>query len=207
MKTLNIIQARMGSTRLPGKVLEPIYKGMCVIDIILEKLKGLDNVLVVPSGEAVLFNQRFNVPIIGGSETNVFSRFITAIEHYKPQVAVRICADNCFIDRNMVTGISEKVRKGAYYASNWHDVEGTKVEAFDPVILLDIAEHTTIFFRGYELNSFDAGINGNNIPDLALDTPEDLKIIKKIFKHFNKIDITIEDLGAAYKTNRRLFET
>ena len=81
MKTLAIIQARMGSTRLPGKVLKKI-SGTPIIGLIvrLQKSKQLNDIIVATS------NNKINKPLIEylkknkikyycGSESDVLSRF------------------------------------------------------------------------------------------------------------------------------------
>ena len=112
-KTLAVIQARMTSTRLPGKVLLslPFPAGDSLIFNLITKLKlcsKIDGIVVVtPTGELqnplINFLNYKGIPTIQGNEIDVLSRFISAIELFNPKTIVRITADNPFIDINKLS--------------------------------------------------------------------------------------------------------
>ena len=109
MKNIAIIQARMGSTRLPGKSLLPI-NGVPIIEWILKRLEYsqyLNNIIfAIPDTKKddllyeFLLSRKAN--IFRGSESDVLTRFYLAASHYDGDNILRICADNPFIDSNSI---------------------------------------------------------------------------------------------------------
>ena len=98
---LFIIQARMGSGRLPGKVLKPIG-GYTILDMIVKRVRqsafydqSRDNLIVAVSDSktddilsAHCLSNRYRVH--RGSEQRVLDRFAQVIEQVKPDIAVRL---------------------------------------------------------------------------------------------------------------------
>lgn len=104
-KPIIIVQARTGSTRLPGKVLKPFYRNESILAILLSKLTavtGIDTVLATtfePADDALEHQAReMGVNFFRGSENNVLERFIACAEYYHAETIVRVCADNPFLD-------------------------------------------------------------------------------------------------------------
>ena len=101
-----IIQARLGSTRLPKKILKPFHKGKCILDIILDTLHQASSdakVIVATttdkSNDALVEHLKQNGELYyRGSENDVLDRFIKAAERYEVDGIVRICSDNPFLD-------------------------------------------------------------------------------------------------------------
>lgn len=101
MKTVAIIQARLGSTRLPMKSLLCL-RGHPVIDWVVDRVSKatlLDDVVVAcpeTPVDAVLADHllRRHVRVVSGSERDVLSRFVLAADVTGAQRIVRICADN-----------------------------------------------------------------------------------------------------------------
>ena len=104
MKFIAIIQARMGSTRLPGKVLMPFH-GKSIIQWVVERVKNatrLEKVIVsIPdtSDNDILEShlKAFNYVIFRGSEDDLVKRFYDASRRYPSDAIVRVCADNPLI--------------------------------------------------------------------------------------------------------------
>ena len=104
-----VLQARMTSTRLPGKSLYPLA-GVPLIEHIINRIKSVTDidhiVLAVPDlpSESNLIEtaKRLNVAIIKGPEEDVLKRFLMAADHVKAQHIVRICGDNPLIDRQLM---------------------------------------------------------------------------------------------------------
>ncbi len=100
MTTLGILQARMTSSRLPGKVLEPIL-GVPMIGRQIERLaraSSLDGLVVATSVDAsddelVAYLGTLGVPVVRGSLTDVLGRFVAMLDAYSPSVVVRLTAD------------------------------------------------------------------------------------------------------------------
>lgn len=130
---LAIVQARMGSTRLPGKVMKEI-KGKPLIGYLLERLghsKTIDKVIVAtsvsPSDDPLCaYLQKTDVEVFRGSEEDVLDRFYRAAQGRKPETLVRLTADSplndpAVIDRTIEYFLSQPLD----YVSN-----GAKVPMF-----------------------------------------------------------------------------
>src|ERR1700675_2507479 len=105
LKTLAVVQARMGSSRLPGKSLRPLL-GRTVLGLLLERLKRarkLDAIVVATSDRAiddpiVSLAGRYGLQSVRGSEDDVLDRFQRAVSEMPAHAIVRICADNPLTD-------------------------------------------------------------------------------------------------------------
>jgi len=115
------IQARMSSSRLPGKVLAPILN-QPLIKHLLDNLSlyvARENIVVITSEESSddplsAYVETLNYSVFRGSLNNVFQRFVDAI-HAKPcDYFVRLCADSPFIDGNLVKYVMDKAALKRY---------------------------------------------------------------------------------------------
>lgn len=105
-----IIQARMGSTRMPGKVLQPFYGTDSILDIIVRKLQNNNFSLpvVLATSDAAsddvlkVWADKNSVPVFRGSEQNVLDRFVQTAEFFGFTNVIRVCADNPFLDESLL---------------------------------------------------------------------------------------------------------
>ena len=103
------VQARMGSTRLPGKSLAPLH-GRPALEWIVERMAGapgVDAVAVLTSdapGDAPLraLCERLGVACVAGSELDVLRRFADGVRQLGPDAVVRITADCPLVDPRVV---------------------------------------------------------------------------------------------------------
>ncbi len=118
MKTIAFIQARVGSTRLRGKVLLKI-KNRTVIEVFLKRLsksKLLNEIVVlIPNSKENDFLD-FKVNSYGfktfrGSENNVLDRFYKASLKFKPQNIVRVTSDNPLVYYKIVDKVISLFKK------------------------------------------------------------------------------------------------
>lgn len=112
-----IIQARVGSTRLPRKILREFYKGTTLLETVVNNLHKVPNTkLVVATSvdsnndELETFLNERNIAVYRGSEDDVLSRFIGAAELFDIEGIVRICSDNPFLDWHGVAALVEKAK-------------------------------------------------------------------------------------------------
>ena len=112
-----IIQARMGSTRLPGKILKPFYGGKTLLETLLENLHKVNGVKVIVATSVNKNNDQLesflrerNELVYRGSENDVLDRFIKAAEENNVEGIVRICSDNPFMDWHGVAKLVEKAK-------------------------------------------------------------------------------------------------
>jgi spore coat polysaccharide biosynthesis protein SpsF len=126
MRVVTIIQARMGSTRLPGKVLEAIA-GRSVLACTVERARrsALAEETVVastdrPADVAIEAEcRRLGVPCFRGSEPDVLDRYLQAARLFQAGAIVRVTADCPLIDpRVMDRVIGAFLAEGPDYASN-----------------------------------------------------------------------------------------
>ena len=112
-----IIQARMGSTRLPRKVLREFYNGQTLLEIVIGNLQKVEETkLVVATSvnsnndELDSFLKEKGVNVFRGDENDVLDRFIRAAEANGIQGVVRICSDNPFLDWHGVASLVDKAK-------------------------------------------------------------------------------------------------
>lgn len=112
-----IIQARMGSTRLPGKILKQFYGDKTLLETLLDNLHKVEGAKVIVAtsvnennDELESFLQSKGELVFRGSENDVIDRFIKAAETNHVDGIVRICSDNPFMDWHGVAQLVEKAQ-------------------------------------------------------------------------------------------------
>ncbi len=104
-----IIQARMSSTRLPGKVLKKI-KGKTLLEILIDRLKHskkIDKIIIATTDNKkdlaiVKLAKKINCPYFVGDENDVLDRFYQTAKKFKANIIVRISSDCPFQDPKLV---------------------------------------------------------------------------------------------------------
>lgn len=104
-----VIQARMGSTRLPGKVLRPVA-GKPLLWHIVHRLKAsrlIEEIAIAttvnPLDEAIVeFGAAHGVAVIRGPEDDVLARFAMAAEQLDADIIVRVSSDAPFLDARFI---------------------------------------------------------------------------------------------------------
>ena len=112
MKPIAIIQARMGSTRLPGKVMKKLA-GVPVIKQVFNRvsmIEGLSGVLVATStldkdDPLAEYCASEEIPLFRGSEDDVLDRYVQASRQVGADIVMRIAADCPFIDPRVSTRV------------------------------------------------------------------------------------------------------
>lgn len=112
MRVVVVIQARMGSTRLPGKVLADLG-GMPVLEWVVRACRAarrVDEVVVATTRHPVddplvELCERLGAPVVRGSEEDVLSRYLLALEEHPADAVVRITADCPFTDPALVDAV------------------------------------------------------------------------------------------------------
>jgi len=203
---LAIVQARMGSTRLPGKVLKKVC-GKPLIEILLHRLsraKKIDKIILATSvskendslTETV---EKLGFEVFRGSEDDVLDRYYEAAKPYSLEAVVRITGDCPIIDPQLVDEVIGLYQENKVdYVSNTEPStypDGLDTEVFS-FIALETAynkaeesferEHVTPFIR---TNGQFKLANYSNEIDLSgerwtVDEPEDFEVIENIINHF-----------------------
>jgi len=205
------MQARMTSTRLPGKVLMPINKKPMLYWVVkrLERSKLIDEiVLAIPNTKESDVLEEFakdnNIVYVRGSETDVLSRYYKASLAVNADVIVRITADCPLVDPTIVDRVIERhLSSEADYTSNVIErtyPKGLDVEVFNFSALEKInsiaetdfqKEHVTTYFlqnpQMFKLQNVTAeGILNNPEISITVDTQQDLDLVCRIYKHFSE---------------------
>ncbi len=117
-KTVALVQARMGSTRFPGKMLQ-LLGNHPILEWVLRRViraKFINEVVLATTDRSiddplVELAKHLGTGVFRGSETDVLGRFAAAAEYYQAETVLRICADNPFVDPDeldrLVRGFSD----------------------------------------------------------------------------------------------------
>lgn len=201
-----ITQARMTSTRLPGKVLKTI-RGKTVLDYHLDRARrsGLPVIVATTTRETddviAAFCRERGVPHFRGSETDVLSRYAEAARAFELTDVVRVTSDCPLIDGEMLAQAAAQYRalKTPTYFSNCLQrcfPRGLDFEFF-PRAALDEAharatepqdrEHVTPYLRrglvaGLAMKSFVRAADASDLR-ITLDTPEDFALLEKLIEN------------------------
>lgn len=126
-KTILIIQARMGSKRLPGKVMMKI-KGKPLLGYVLERVLKLDSIFRIVVATTILpeddliesYVKKFNVDVFRGNPEDVLDRFYKCSKKFNAENIIRISADSPFIDPHIIEKCVQKFQttKNIDYLSN-----------------------------------------------------------------------------------------
>ena len=108
---LIIIQARMGSTRLPGKVLREVDDGMTVLDLMIKRIGicSLPFVIATTTEEKdnpiVEFLHQKSLPVFRGSESDVLARFYNCALSNGARTIVRLTSDCPLVDAKLISNM------------------------------------------------------------------------------------------------------
>ena len=228
MKVLAIVQARMGSTRLPNKVMKPIG-GVPMIELLLKRLtksEELDQIVVATSIDSrnlplVEHVQRLGFACERGSENDVLERYVQAAEKHRADVVVRITGDCPLVDPGLVDDCIREFRKqDVDYLSNTNpptypdglDVAVVKIEALQIASRSTVDSYEREHVMPYVRNSkkFRLGYvkNSEDISSLrwTVDDPEDFEVITNVFEYFkSNIHFDWKDVLELQKVHPELF--
>ncbi|MEI9990240.1 MAG: NTP transferase domain-containing protein [Rhizomicrobium sp.] len=205
LRIVAIIQARMGSTRLPGKVLRPIAGRPLLWHIVhrLKKSHLIEDIAVATTTNAaddaiVEFGKENGVAVIRGPEDEVLARFALAAEATDADVIVRVSSDAPFIDAGFIDHLlTAMIAQGGDYVL-MRDGARTAHEGVDPFtrrgldkLMMDAQddavarEHVTGYFKLHP--DFVPIARASAYPELAreggrltVDTPDDLAFIEAV---------------------------
>jgi spore coat polysaccharide biosynthesis protein SpsF (cytidylyltransferase family) len=225
MKTLAILQARVSSSRLPGKVLLPILGEPMLFRQIerIRRAKRIDQMIVATSSDPsddVLARECANrgVACARGSLDDVLDRFVCSARPYQPEVVIRLTGDCPLADPHLIDAMLDKFEADDLdYLTNADpptfpdglDVEVLRFEcllaAHREAKLPSEREHVTPFLRAHP-ERFRLG-NFRSATDLSalrwtVDEPRDLEFVRSVYQgiypekpNFSTGDI-LEFLGA-----------
>lgn len=229
--TVAIIQARMGSSRLPGKVMKPVAS-VPLIDRVIRNALAVPkiNQVAVATSEKPDDNvlaahiRKLDADLYRGSESDVLGRFAGAARQTDADIVVRITADDPVKDPEVARIVLDTYFNagGRYdYVSNTNPPtwpEGQDVEVFSAAALFRAAaeatdpydrEHVTPYFHR------DTSVfNCHNVaqqPDqsgirLTLDTPDDLKFFERLLHFTDRVPPSLPDILVVLNANPEVSE-
>jgi len=222
-KTGAIVQARMSSSRFPGKVLH-IVSGKPMLLYLLERLKrctSLDMIVVATSSDntdtviAELCGQ-LDLPCFRGSLTDVAGRFKDATAEYQLDAFVRVNGDSPLLDQNLIDkavnifldsdcDLVTNLMPATYPKGQSIEVLRSKTyrQAYDSFKEDDEREHVTPYFykhtEDFRIYNFSYKQNINDIK-LCVDTPADMDMFAAIISNMDKphTEYSLEDILRIY---------
>jgi len=160
-----IIQARMKSTRLPGKIVLPLplEKGKPLIVWIIDELKKSKfiNEIVLSTSKQIENNnlrilaKQNAISFFAGDENNVLSRFVAVIKKYELDIVIRITGDNPIIDINLIDKLIEThYRESNDYTYSEDLPLGMNIEVCKAKSLCEIYERKDLVNEDFEHVTF-----------------------------------------------------
>ncbi len=228
MKVVALVQARMGSTRLPNKVMKPIG-GIPMLELLLSRLsqaKELDQIVVATSTDErnkplVEHVQKLGYSCEQGSENDVLDRFVRAGRVHHADVVVRITGDCPLVDPELVDKVVREFKcTGVDYFSNTNPPtypDGLDIEVCSFKVLEQASketsksfdrEHVTPYLR--EPGRFKTA-SMQHSEDLSalrwtVDEPADFAVVEKVFQHFHpRVDFTWSEVLSLQRQQPDIF--
>ena len=225
-----IIQARMGSSRLPGKVMLKLDKKNPILYYVLKQLQSsklLEKLVVATTildEDDVIedYGKNLDVDVFRGNVNNVLDRYFNCTKKFSFSTIVRITSDNPLIDPTIVDNMIKQFTSNSYdYLTNAHVRTfpyGTEVEIFSFKALekawknakkLSEREHVTPYFYNNpdQFKIFNVE-NSTNISNLrwTIDRKNDLTLVKSIIYKIKKRPILMTDIIRLFSIEPKLFE-
>lgn len=225
-----IIQARMGSTRLPGKVLKKVL-GKTLLEHLVLRVKRahkLDKIIVATTtekedGSIEKLAKSLGVSVYRGSVNDVLDRYYQAAKEVNAQTIVRLTGDCPLMDPKVIDRCVDFYKRNSFdYVSNINPPtfpDGMDVEVFSFAVLEKAwqeakrdsdREHVTPFIRNSG-NFKTANVrNGVDVSGLRLtvDEARDLFLIQALISYFSKGGeeaFSLQDIIALWQKNPKFF--
>lgn len=203
MRTVALIQARMSSSRFPGKVLADL-DGRPMIAYMMDRArraKSLDLVAIITSTDPTddplaEMAAQLSLPFCRGDLHDVLERYASAAEQFSAEIVVRLTGDCPLIDPDVIDSVVNlRAQSGADYCSNIAPptyADGLDVECFTRAVLERARreaqqpperEHVTLWMRSedHKLSRANhAGLIDTSHLRLTVDYPDDLEVVRRI---------------------------
>jgi len=225
-----IIQARMGSSRLPGKVMEKIDQNNTVLSYVIRQLKHskfLDDIIVATTSlkrdkVIVDFLESEGIKYFCGDEENVLDRYYQCAKKFSMSEIVRIPSDKPLIDPDIVDKCIQIFLSKKYdYVTTFLEPSfpyGTEVEIFSFDALEKTwknaqlpSEHENVTPYIYNNRDKFQIYNVKNSIDLShlrwvVDRAEDLELVRQLVSKIDKEPILMQDILEVFKSEPKLIE-
>ena len=221
MKTVAIVQARMSSSRLPGKIMRPVV-GRPLLELLVERLKRaprVDEVVIATTtndGDDLVesLTERLGIGCFRGSEHDVLDRVRRAARAAQADVIVEITGDCPLIDFEVIDDLVDVYQRNDYdYVANILRrtyPRGLDTQVFATSVLEEVArltndpadhEHVSLYIyehpERFKLHNVESGLP-REFWDLRLtvDTAEDFELVRRIYEELYSVNpaFTLKDL-------------
>ncbi|MBK7354701.1 aminotransferase class III-fold pyridoxal phosphate-dependent enzyme [Propionivibrio sp.] len=213
MKIIALVQARMGSTRLPNKVMKQIA-GVPMIELLLSRLSRAVEVDQIVVATSVDVRNQPLVELIGklgyaceqGSENDVLDRYVKAARAHQADIVVRITGDCPLVDPELVDECIRRFKESDsdYLCNNYPPTypDGLDIEIFTFKALEKASkearnifdrEHVTPYLRQSGLFKTSVIQHSSDLSGLrwTVDEAVDFTVIDHVFRHFSpRLDFT-----------------
>ena len=228
-----IVQARMGSTRLPGKVLIPVLDKPILWHIVnrLRNSKLIEEIIIATTNKdrdkpIINMAKKYHIQSYAGSEEDLIDRFYQTSKLFNLDIVVRIAADRPVIDPQIVDKVVE------FFLENLSDYDcvnninhyqiyphGLIVEVFSLSLVEKLWKEikdplrrewfTTVIYENPQKYRIFCLKSDTHIPHLrlTLDYPEDLELTKFIYQNLysEKSCFLLKDIIELYSHNQEIF--
>jgi spore coat polysaccharide biosynthesis protein SpsF (cytidylyltransferase family) len=201
-----MIQARYGSTRLPGKVLMDLL-GKTILERMVDRVKNskcIDEVMVLTSlniedVQIVRLASSIGLRVFAGNALDVLDRYYQAAKLIKPEYIIRLTADCPVFDAKILDSAIEQLDSGTDYLSmnsetfpDGLDLEIIKFSALEQAWqsskLASEREHVTLYIKNnknlFKIQDFVCPFGNLGNQRWTIDEPEDYEMIRKLYEHF-----------------------
>ena len=224
-----IIQARMASTRLPGKIMKTIKKRP-IIDYVITQLqfsKNIEKIVLATTNSEIdniliKYAEKKQISVFRGSEDDVLDRYYQCAKKYNFSVIVRITSDNPLVDPEIVDEIITKFKLNNFdFISTEHPPtlpQGYAVEVFTFEALENSwknakknseREHVSPYMYNnsdlFKLHNIDFNTNMNHIR-CTLDRENDFLFLEKLISAIENQPILLKDVLEWVNKNPKLIE-
>ena len=232
MKVVCIVQARMGSTRLPGKVMKKIC-GETVLGHCINRIKNVSSIdeIVIATTTKLQDNiieeeaKRLKVACFRGSEDNVLERYYLAAKEHNADIVIRITSDCPLIDYEIVEDIIKMYLSNLNFDYISNTIQRTYPRGLDTEVFsfnaLEKAyleaekdcdkEHVTPYIwrniNKFNINHFKGEEDYSDIR-ITLDTKEDYKVISWLINEIenNKMHGKLNDIIHLFNLHPNILE-
>jgi len=230
-KIVCIIQARISSSRLPGKIFLSGQKNKSMLLTLYNRIKPsryISNIVIATTekkSDDLVYNEckRNNINVFRGSQSNVLKRYYDCAKKYKADTIIRLTSDCPLLEYNLIDQLLVEFKKDNYdYLSNVHpatfpdgyDVEifsfGALKKAYNNAARDFEKEHVTPYIwdnpEKFLIKNYSLKKNYSSKYRLTLDYLEDYFLIKEVFNHFSnkKNYFNVFDVIKYLKKNKKV---
>jgi len=233
MRIIGTIEARMGSSRLPGKTMQPIFRGAPLLEVVVERFRlcrEVADVMVATTVEAAddeiaVWCEDHGVRCFRGAEEDVLDRVAGAASWAEADAVVQMGADSAYLDYRLIDSLVYLFRGGdldyvcndltptypvgiyGHVVSTAALVSVNRRADIGPADREDVVRYIWEHPGEFRILNVEAPPE-YRYPELrfTIDYPEDLTLAREIYRRLDSLEFTTDDLLRLYMQEPGLFE-